>query len=245
MTTGGFFGSGGKSWSWGKLHDTSLMNRWVGGVLTDVGEPKQQTHYTERTPLFDKNGNPKMELPITLLCDGAGPNVPNIPAPDGVTTDMKRQALNVRNMNDSTDSGRRTFWVKGSMKKGLGDKLREVGVSEPPMGCEIYMRFTGITAYDNGDGRVWEFLYFPPSGGSAQAGGFFTEEASASAPPAPPANAWGAPASAPQQPPAPPSAPNPPADPWGAAPAAQGSAPPAFGGQPSSGGGQQTVNPWG
>lgn len=241
MTSGGFFGSGGKSWSWGKLHDQTLMNRWVGGVLVDVGQPKQQTHYTEKTPLFGKDGQPKMELPITLLCDGAGPNVPNIPAPDGITADQKRGALNVRNMNDTTDNGRRTFWIKGSIKKALGDKLREAGVNEPPMGCEIYMRFTGITSYDNGDGRVWEVLYFPPSGGGAQAGGFFNDDAGQQAPPAappvqqPPANAWGAPAS-------PPATPNPPADPWGGAPASQTSAPPSFGGQPTTTG---APNPWG
>lgn len=229
MTTGGFFGSGGKSWSWGKLNDNTQLNRWVGGRLVDVGQPKQQTHYTQGTPLTNKDGSPKMELPITLLCDGSGAHIGDIPAPAGVTLEQKRAALTARNPHDPTDTGRWTFWVKGSLKKALGDKLREAGVNEPPIGCEIYMRFTGTTSYDNGEGRVWEILYFPPSGGQ-QAGGFFTDERAA--PQAPPANgAWGAPPA--QQ--VAPEPPGPPAggDPWGSAPAAQTGAQPA------------APNPWG
>lgn len=221
----GFFGGGAKSMSFGKMHDQTWLNRWRGGRVTHVGVPVQQTHIQTGAPEFNRDGSPKMHLPIVLACDGSGQN----------------PQTNER--TDPSDDGRRTLYVKGTTKFAIGKALQEHGLQLPEIGGELYLRWVGMKNVGEFDGRDWQVVYIPaPKGHNAAAAGFMSEgtptpQAPPAAPPAqqpsaagsgqfrPDDNGW-------QQPQAPvpafsgaPAPQVPQADPWGAAPAQQPQAP--------------------
>lgn len=211
----GFFGGGARSLSFGKTHDQTWLNRWRGGRVTHIGVPTQQTHIQTGEPQFNRDGSPKMQLPIVLACDGSGQN----------------PSTNER--TDPSDDGRRTLYIKGTTKFAVGKALQEHGLQLPEIGGELYVRWVGMKTVGDFDGRDWEVKYFrAPAGHNQAAAGFMSEGAH----PHTGTPAQDAPATqhVPQQPQAPvpafsgapaPQAQQPAADPWGAAPAQQPQAP--------------------
>lgn len=211
----GFFdgGGGAKSLNYGKTHDTTWANKVRGGKITNIGAERQQTHITSGALLFnEKTQEPKMELPVTMLCDGGGEQLRAAYAAGDakVVALLNQYGGPVKEATgDPADDHRRTMYVKGTAQWAIGEFLREneIPFENFAVGGELYMIWTGMRKIPNSefDGRDWTVLYFPPKPES-KAGGFFNDGADASAPQSTPA------ASAP---------PAPPADPWGAAPAPQ------------------------
>jgi hypothetical protein len=227
----GFFDGGAKSLSFGKMGDNTWLNRWRGGVITNVGEEKPQTDWRTGKVIFQKDGvTPKTQVIITLLCDGNGPL--------GLAAGMSQGLTNER--TDPSDDGRRGLYVKGNLRYDIGNKLRELGVRDPEVGSELYIKMTGTRSTDNGEGRTYEVLYFPPVG--PKAGGFFGGDtpAAEAARNAAPAYTAPAPQYAPQQAQAQAPAPAfnqapPGADPFGGAPAPQQATQPPAQGSPFGG----------
>lgn len=198
----GFFDGGAKSLSFGKMGDPTWLNRWRGGVITNIGDEQNQTDWKTGKVIFQKDEvTPKTQVVITVACDGEGPL--------GIAAGMPRGLTNER--TDPSDSGRRGVYVKGTLRYDLSKKLQELGIREPEIGGELYIKMTGSRTTDNGEGRTQEVLYFAPVG--PKAGGFF-DNVPAAAPPAPPVPQAQAPAPAFNQA-------APPADPFGGAAAPQ------------------------
>lgn len=153
----GFFNGGGATLTFGDTRDPSSFpqygNRWRGGQIVEVGDVMPQTNMETREVIM-RNGKPAEQLPVTLLCDGSG-----FAAQQGWRTDE-------RNPNDHTDTGRRTFYVKGSSRFGIGDALRAVQADDIEVGGFLYMVWTGMGKTGNSSyiGRTWQFHYIKPSG---------------------------------------------------------------------------------
>ena len=135
----------------------------VGGTITRIGDQVQQTEFKTGKPLFWDDGKPRMQLPITVQTE-------------------------LRDPTDPTDTGERTLWVKGRMKKAIAAALKAAG-SKLNLGGLLTVTFVGEE--DTGAGspaKVYTATYAPQ-------GGFFEPEQVATPAPAPqPA----APAPAPQ-----------------------------------------------
>jgi hypothetical protein len=220
---GAFFSGGGgaKSLNYGKTHDTTFLNKVRGGKITNIGAERQQTHITTGAPQFQKDGvTPKNELPVTMLCDGGGPQLRAAYAAGDakVVAFLNKYGGPLKEFSgDPADDMRRTMYVKGTATWAIGEHLRENGIDPSlfAVGAELYMVWTAMRKIPNTefDGRDWEVLFFPPVPGS-QAGGFFNDHpntgtpaadapatqhvAAPSAPPAPPADPFGG-AAVPQQ----------------------------------------------
>lgn len=217
MTTAdNFFGGGAKSMNYGKTHDTTWLNRWRGGRVTHIGMVTQQTHIQTGEPLFKRDGSPKLQLPIVLVCDGSGQNP------------------HTNERTDPSDDGRRTVYVKGTLHFALGKALQEHGLQLPEIGGEVYMKWIGMKNVGEFDGRDWQVVYIKAPNGAAAS--FMNEgahphtgtpaqdaPATQHVPQQAPVPAFsGAPAQpSAQTPPAAPMPSAPAADPWGAAPAPQ------------------------
>lgn len=240
---GGFFSGGGgaKSMNYGKTHDTTFLNKVRGGVITNIGAERQQTHITSGAPQFQKDGvTPKNELPVTMLCDGGGPLLRAAYAAGDpkVVALLNQYGGPLKEFSgDPADDMRRTAYIKGTEQWAIGEYLRENEIDPAffTVGAELYKVWIGMRKIPNTefDGRDWIILFFPPAPGT-QAGGFFNEGASASAA---------------QQPPASSAPPAPPADPFGtAAPAQQATQPPQqgspFGGAAPTAPPQASNNPF-
>jgi hypothetical protein len=232
---GGFFSGGGgaKSLSYGKTHDTTYLNKVRGGKIVNIAAERQQTHINTGAPQFQKDGvTPKNELPVTMLCDGGGPQLRAAYATGDtkVVAFLNKYGGPLKEFSgDPTDDMRRTMYVKGTATFAIRGFLEEnqIDPSLFAVGAELYMVWVGMRKIPNTefDGRDWEVLFFPPVPGS-QAGGFFADAPADAAPQA-------------QQPAAPSAPPAPPADPFGgAAVPQQGNQAPAqgspFGGTPAA-----------
>jgi hypothetical protein len=153
----GFFNGGGATLTFGDTRDPSSFpqfgNRWRGGQIVEVGDVMPQTNMETREVIM-RNGKPAEQLPVTLLCDGSG-----FAAQQGWRTDE-------RNSNDHTDTGRRTFYVKGSSRFSIGDALRAVQADDLEVGGFLYMVWTGMGKTGNSSyiGRTWQFHYIKPTG---------------------------------------------------------------------------------
>lgn len=153
----GFFNGGGATLTFGDTRDPSSFpqfgNRWRGGQIVEVGDVMPQTNMETREVIM-RNGKPAEQLPVTLLCDGSG-----FAAQQGWRTDE-------RNPHDHTDTGRRTFYVKGSSRFSIGDALRAVQAEDLEVGGFLYMVWTGMGKTGNSSyiGRTWQFHYIKPSG---------------------------------------------------------------------------------
>lgn len=157
----GFFSGGGASLTFGDTRDPNSFpqygNRWRGGQIIEIGDVMPQTDMKTKEPII-RNGKVAEQLPVTLLCDGSGPA-----AQAGMQTDE-------RNRNDHTDTGRRTVYVKGSLRYAMGDALRAVGAEDIDPGGYLYMMWTGMGKSGNSDfiGRTWQVHYIRPSGAFLQ-----------------------------------------------------------------------------
>lgn len=249
----------------GTYTDRALLGVVRGGRIVDDPQLQQMTDMVTGAPQFwdsPANTRPKMQLVVTLLCDGSGQFKPGQFAKDERTgpQDTGQRRLYVRG-KDMTDAVRNAFTTAGAPGLRVGGELYVVWTGERPS------KMQGADP-----ARQWAAMYVPatqgiPAQSAAEAQG--PNPFGGNMPPATWGNgpAQGEPVTTPNynQPP-PNGAPNPyapqapaaqqpvtppQADPWGAAAtppaqfAPQGPAqPPAqpFGGQPQTG--ASNVNPF-
>ena len=119
----------------------------VGGPITHIGEARQQTEFGSGKPLTWDDGSPRMQLPVTVqttLRDAADPN----------------------------DDGQRTFYVKGEMKKAIGQALRAAG-AKMAVGGVLTISYVGEEPTKGFPKKLYAATYAPPAPGA----GFFEEAA--------------------------------------------------------------------
>lgn len=122
----------------------------VGGPIVSIGEPRQQTDFKTKEPLTWKDGSPRMQLPVTVQ-----------------TT--------LREASNPEDDGKRTLYVKGEMKKAIGDALRTAH-AKMAVGGVLTVTFSGERANDGGyPTKLYTATYQPPAAGDT----FFEEPAQA------------------------------------------------------------------
>lgn len=241
----------------GTYSDRRLLGVVRGGRIVDEPQQQQMTDLVTGAPQWwdQAHTRPKMQLVVTLLCDGSGRPKPGV------------QVLDER--QNAQDNGQRRLYIRGKdMTDAIGAAFKAAGSPGLRVGGELYVVWTGErpSKMQGADpARTWAAMYIPGSVGiPAQS----AAEARQSDPsvtwgngPAqgqpvttpnynqPPANGATNPYAAPQQPAA--------ADPWGQAPPdpwanttppafePQGAAQPPqqpFGGQPQAG--APNVNPF-
>lgn len=198
----GFFDGGGKSLSFGEVGSEAAkaaFNVWRGGVIVDIGEAKQGTDFKDRTKLLTwPNGDPQMQLPITL--DTRSGNCPE-------------------RAESADDDLRRTLFItKGKqMFAAARAALRAAKADDFAVGGSLYVKWVSGEGR-TGDARQYEMYYEPPV---ANSGGFMGEQeaqAAAAMPPQQPPPGQQHPGAAPAGPPAGPPAQSYPAGPPAAAP---------------------------
>ncbi len=144
----------------------------VGGVITRIGDPMQQTDFSSGKPLTWDDGTPRMQLPVTVQTD-------------------------LRDPSNPLDDGKRTLYVKGEMKKAIGAALRAAG-AKMALGGTLTVTFSGEEPTAGYPKKLYTATYAAPAPGGA----FFEEPAApvaaahVGAPPAAPAPAPAAPAPA-------------------------------------------------
>ncbi len=144
----------------------------VGGVITRIGNPMQQTDFSSGKPLTWDDGTPRMQLPVTVQTD-------------------------LRDPSNPLDDGKRTLYVKGEMKKAIGAALRAAG-AKMAVGGTLTVTFSGEEPTGGYPKKLYTATYAAPAPGA----GFFEEPAApvaaahVGAPPAAPAPAPAAPAPA-------------------------------------------------
>lgn len=127
----------------------------VGGPITTIGEARQQTDFNTGMPLTWDDGSPRMQLPVTVQ-----------------TT--------LRDASDPNDDGKRTFYVKGEMKKAIGNALRAAN-AKMAVGGVLTISFIGEEPTKGFPKKLYSATYVPPAPGA----GFFEEAAQAAPQPAP------------------------------------------------------------
>lgn len=157
----GFFDGGGKSLSFGEIGTqaaAAAFNIWRGGVIVDIGDARQATDINTRAPKTWDNGDPMMQLPITL--DTARGNCPE-------------------RAESADDDLRRTLFVtKGKqMYAAARAALRAAKVEDFAVGGSLYVKWVSGEGR-RGDARQYEMYYEPPV---ASSGGFMAEQPAAPA----------------------------------------------------------------
>jgi hypothetical protein len=166
----GFFDGGGKSLSFGEIGSqaaAAAFNVWRGGIIVDIGDARQATDINTRAPKTWDNGDPMMQLPITL--DTARGNCPE-------------------RAESADDDLRRTLFItKGKqMFAAARAALRAAKVDDFAVGGSLYVKWVSGEGR-RGDARQYEMYYEPPV---ASSGGFMGEQeaqAAAAMPPQQPA----------------------------------------------------------
>ncbi|QYC55142.1 hypothetical protein SEA_BOILGATE_62 [Mycobacterium phage Boilgate] len=146
----GFFNSGVPSAKFKNQGDT------VGGRIVEEPRLEQQRDYDTGAPLTYDDGNPRMQLVITLQTDLRDPAVPN-------------------------DDGQRRLYVKGAMKAAIGQALRVAGVKKPEVGGDLHVTYTHDGEQKNprlSPPKQFSAVYTPPSPAAA----FFGNEPAAPQP---------------------------------------------------------------
>ena len=115
----------------------------VGGPITNIGEARQQTEFGTGKPLTWDDGSPRMQLPITVQ-------------------------TNLRDPSDPNDDGKRTFYVKGEMKKAIGNALRVAG-AKMAVGGVLALTYVGDEPTKGFPKKLYSATYQPPAPGE----GFF------------------------------------------------------------------------
>lgn len=119
----------------------------VGGVITRIGDPMQQTDFSSGKPLTWDDGTPRMQLPVTLQTD-------------------------LRDPSNPLDDGKRTLYVKGEMKKAIGAALRAAG-AKMALGGTLTVTFSGEEPTAGFPKKLYTATYAAPAPGGA----FFEEPA--------------------------------------------------------------------
>lgn len=171
----GFFDGGGKSLSFGEVGSqfaAQVFGQWRGGVITNIGDARQATDINTKKPKTWDNGDPMMQLPITL--------------------DTSRGRCPEQAESADDDLIRTLFVTKGgAMFAAAKSALRTAKAADFEVGGTLYIRWVSGEGR-RGDARQYEIYYEAPVGSS---GGFMND-------PAPGGQPAAAPSMPPQQPPA-------------------------------------------
>jgi len=111
----------------------------VGGVITRIGEPMQQTDFSSGKPLTWDDGTPRMQLPVTVQTD-------------------------LRDPSNPLDDGKRTLYVKGEMKKAIGAALRAAG-AKMALGGTLTVTFSGEEPTAGFPKKLYTATYAAPAAG--------------------------------------------------------------------------------
>ena len=111
----------------------------VGGVITRIGDPMQQTDFSSGKPLTWDDGTPRMQLPVTVQTD-------------------------LRDPSNPLDDGKRTLYVKGEMKKAIGAALRAAG-AKMAVGGTLTVTFSGEEPTAGYPKKLYTATYAPPAAG--------------------------------------------------------------------------------
>jgi len=134
-----------------------VQGKVVGGRIIRVGDPMQQRDMATGTPQFwdVEQRQPKMQLPIDIQTDERDPELVG-------------------------DTGARTLYVKGDLKRAITEALRKAGVQgAPKVGGVLEVAWTGIEpAKTRGfnDKKLYSARYTAPTaadpffGGNGQPG---------------------------------------------------------------------------
>jgi hypothetical protein len=152
----GFFDGGGKSLSFGEIGSqaaAAAFNVWRGGIIVDIGDARQATDINTRAPKTWDNGDPMMQLPITL--DTGRGNCPE-------------------RAESADDDLRRTLFItKGKqMFAAARAALRAAKADDFAVGGSLYVKWVSGEGR-RGDARQYEMYYEPPV---ANSGGFLNEQ---------------------------------------------------------------------
>lgn len=153
----GFFDGGAKTLSFGERGSEDaarVFNVWRGGKIVNVGAARQATSYPDRKPKTWDNGDPVMQLPITL---------------DTWSGRCPEPAL------DAEDDGMRDYYItKGHQNyQAARAALRKANVQDFEVGGTLYLRWIKGDG-KIGDPRQFEMYYEAPVAGSA---GFLADDA--------------------------------------------------------------------
>lgn len=152
-----FFGSGNPSLKF------EVMGKPVGGRIVRVGDPMQQRDFATGAPKFwDKaEREPMMQLPIDVQTDLRDADIPG-------------------------DTGARTLYVKGDLKRAVTEALRKAGAKgAPKVGGELLVVWTGEEPSTKGNPKkLYAAKYTAPAAGDD----FFGGQAATQAVPAQPAD---------------------------------------------------------
>lgn len=123
----------------------SVLGSVVGGIITEM-EVKQQTDIMDGSPKTWDNGDPQMQLVITIQTDGIA-----------ITDD---------------DDGKRRFYVKGSKTAGsksmhdaVLSAVKASGAKALEIGGHLKVKFTGTEPAKTrnlSDSKLWAAKYVPP-----------------------------------------------------------------------------------
>lgn len=144
-----FFGDTSKSAKFETVGET------VGGPIVAIGEPRQQTEFRTDgqpgAPLVWPDGSPRMQLPVTVQTEQRDPS-------------------------DAFDDGRRTFYIKGEMKKAVAAALKTAG-AKMAVGGVLTITFSGEEPTKGFPKKLYTATYVAPTAGAA-----FFEQPAAQAP---------------------------------------------------------------
>lgn len=167
-----FFSGGGKSFSW----KDKPIGTTISGTIKAVHAPTQQTDPKDGSPVFRKDGSPKMSVRIDL-------------------------ATNERDPQDPDDDGSRALYVQGWMTGAIGNALRKAGRQGPPeVGAQLTVTLTEREAPANAalsPTNKFSATYVSPA---VQATDQFFNQPPNGQPPAPPGYQQGPPPQFAQQP---------------------------------------------
>lgn len=90
----------------------------VTGRITEEPQVRQQTDFTTGKPLFWDNGDPRMQLVVTLGTDQRDTSIPD-------------------------DDGTRRVYVKGQMQKAVAQAVRQAGAPGLQVGGTLTVTYTG------------------------------------------------------------------------------------------------------
>lgn len=132
----------------------------VTGTITETPVVQQQTDFKTKAKLVWPDGNPKVQLAVTLQTNERDPQKP-------------------------TDDGKRRVYIKNQMRQAAVEALRAVGAQQLEIGGTLTVTYVGDTpSKDGGDpAKNYQVKYASPQAG------FLAPEPTPAAPPvaAPPA----------------------------------------------------------
>lgn len=132
-------GGGGKSVSF------ATIGTYVTGEIMVEPESRQQVDLSTDQPKFFKDGNPQMQVVITLSTDAHDPTDPD-------------------------DDGVRRLFVKGGMMKAIREAVRAAGRKRLEVGGRLTVTYAGDGVASKpgfNPPKIYSAVYVPPAGSQA------------------------------------------------------------------------------